>query len=431
MRFKKYLSALTSVLVLGIGGLQGAAAQSFPTRPIQLVIPFQPGDTDSMLRPFAEKMGEFLGQPVVLSYKPGAGGGVGAAFVAASKPDGYTLVGSSPGSLVVVPLANKEFSIHHRIVRAGRGARRRRLAARGGIDFALEVGPGNWSTHAKREPGKGHLRQLRRARHHAPACRNFLPRTPKIELNHIPFQGSGPAITALLGGHIDMASTAIAAGPGAHQGRHLAGRSRPSAMRGSRRFPDVPTLKEAGFDVGSPTLYGIAAPQGTPTEVVDVLYAAAKKATDAYNSQIAANLALLGAQIGLLGPKEYSDYLAEQKRFVLSGDQDARLKATLAAWSGLAQLSKQAPRCSSAAVGSDVCHHIPYGAVIDCGVAVDQLISKCDDARYIRHARCQRGIDLAQTAQALHRQSRAIVLTAACTSGLSEYPVPSIPSTKV
>ena len=81
------------------------AADPFPTKAVQVVIPFQPGDTDNLLRPFVDRMGEFLGQPVVLNYKPGAGGAVGAGQVASSRPDGYTLVGTSQGSIVVVPLA--------------------------------------------------------------------------------------------------------------------------------------------------------------------------------------------------------------------------------------------------------------------------------------------------------------------------------------
>lgn len=87
-----------------------AQTQGFPNKPIQLVIPFAAGDTDRMLRPFTDKMGEFLGQGVVMNFRPGAGGGVGAGQVASSKPDGYTIVGSSPGSIVVVPLANKDVS---------------------------------------------------------------------------------------------------------------------------------------------------------------------------------------------------------------------------------------------------------------------------------------------------------------------------------
>ena len=110
MQIKKRLCFLAAAAasVLALAGVPANAADNFPTRPIQLVIPFAPGDTDAMLRPFADRMGEFLGQPVVLNYKPGAGGGVGAGAVANSKPDGYTLVGTSPGSIVVVPLANKD-----------------------------------------------------------------------------------------------------------------------------------------------------------------------------------------------------------------------------------------------------------------------------------------------------------------------------------
>src|SRR5665647_1458064 len=110
MQIKKrsFFLAAAAAGMLTLASMPARAADPFPTKPIQLVIPFAPGDTDNMLRPFVEKMGEFLGQPVVLNYKPGAGGGVGAGFVATSKADGYTLVGTSPGSIVVVPLANKD-----------------------------------------------------------------------------------------------------------------------------------------------------------------------------------------------------------------------------------------------------------------------------------------------------------------------------------
>ena len=134
-----------------------------------------------------------------------------------------------------------------------------------------------------------------------------------MKWNHIPFQGSGPAITALLGGHVDMASTAIAPA----QSHIKAGTLRALAVFGDTRlkaYPDVPTLKELGYNVGSPVLYGISAPKGTPKEVVDAIYAAAKKAVDKYNEQIAATLTLFGAEIKLLGPQEYAAYLKTQNQ---------------------------------------------------------------------------------------------------------------------
>src|SRR4030042_753379 len=88
-----------------IGG-SFAAEKKFPTKPIQVIIPFQPGDTDNLLRPYVEKAPEYLGQPVSMVYKPGAAGSVGAGFVASSRADGYTLVGSSQSSIVVVPLTH-------------------------------------------------------------------------------------------------------------------------------------------------------------------------------------------------------------------------------------------------------------------------------------------------------------------------------------
>ena len=99
MRIKQWMSLLAAAAaaVLALAAAPARAAENFPVKPIQLVIPFAPGDTDNMLRPFVEKMAEFLGQPVVLNFKPGAGGGVGAGFVATSKPDGYTLVGQLAG----------------------------------------------------------------------------------------------------------------------------------------------------------------------------------------------------------------------------------------------------------------------------------------------------------------------------------------------
>ena len=84
-------------------------------------------------------------------------------------------------------------------------------------------------------------------------------------------------------------------------------------------FPNVPTLKELGYNIGSPVYYGILAPKGTPKEIINAIYDAAKKSVDKYNAQISENLSTLGAQIGLLGPKEYSEYLTKQKELFAQG----------------------------------------------------------------------------------------------------------------
>ncbi len=318
MQRKNFLRLL-AVAALGVNGLAATpalAADTFPTRPIQLVIPFAPGDTDNMLRPFADKMVEFLGQPVVLNYRPGAGGGVGAGFVATSKPDGYTLVGTTPGSIVVVPLANKDTKYttdaFTPVAALSEGGLMLVVPSsspfktvRDLVDFSKK-NPGKISFGTSGAMGITHL------------LAEIFSKEAGIKWNHIPFQGSGPAITALLGGHVDMASTAIAPA----QAHIKAGTLRPLATFGETRlkaYPDVPTFRELGYNLGSPTLYGISAPKGTPREVVDAIYAAAKKVAEKSGDQIAGSLATFGAEIRLLGPDEYAAYLKKQQELFSAG----------------------------------------------------------------------------------------------------------------
>ena len=306
-----------SMLAIAAGAaIPAGAAENFPTKPLQLVIPFAPGDTDAMLRPVADKMGEFLGQPVVLNYKPGAGGGVGAGLVASSKPDGYTLVGTSPGSIVVVPLANKDikytpdaFTPVASIAEGGLMLVVKSTSPYKSIaDLvdASKANPGKVTFSTSGAMGITHL------------LAEIFEKEAGVRWNHIPFQGSGPAITALLGGHVEMASTAIAPA----QSHIKAGTLRALAVFGDTRlkaYPDVPTLKELGYNLGSPTLYGISAPKGTPREVVDAIYQAARKVMEKYGDQIGGNLATLGAEPKLLGPDEYAAYLRTQNQLFTTG----------------------------------------------------------------------------------------------------------------
>ena len=311
MRFRPWSSllAIAALAFLVLPVSPARSAENFPSKPIQLVIPFAPGDTDNMLRPFAEKMGEFLGQPVVLNYKPGAGGGVGAGFVAASKADGYTLVGTSPGSIVVVPLANKD--VKYTLESFSPVA----SLAEGGFMLVVPASSPFKTVKDVVEYARKNVGKLTFSSSGTLGITHLLAeifgKEAGVQLNHIPFQGSGPAITALLGSHVDMASTAIAPA----QSHIKAATLRPLAVFGDTRlkaYPEVPTLKELGYNVGSPTLYGISVPKGTPKEVIDAIHAAAKKAVDKYGDSIATSLGLFGAEIRLLGPDEYSAYLKKQ-----------------------------------------------------------------------------------------------------------------------
>lgn len=317
MRIHKVISSLAAAFAgATLLAASPALAQAFPTKPIQLVIPFAPGDTDQMLRPFVDKMGEFLGQPIVMSYKPGAGGGIGAGSVAASKNDGYTIVGSSPGSLVVVPLANKEMKYSTDSFQP--------IAAlsEGGLMLVVPAASPyknikDLVEQAKKAPGKITFTSSG-AMGITHLLAEIFSQEAGIKLSHIPYQGSAPAITALLGGHVEMASTAIAPA----QAHIKAGTLRPLAVFGDKRlkaYPDVPTLMEMGYKLGSPTLYGILAPKDTPKEVIDALHGAARKVVEKYGDQVAQTLSTMGAEVKLLGPDAYGAYLRNQAQLFSAG----------------------------------------------------------------------------------------------------------------
>ncbi len=286
------------------------AQEAFPKEPIELIIPFAPGDTDKMLRPIADRMRDALGQPVVMQYKPGAGGGVGASQVANAKADGYTLVGSSPGALVIVPLANKEFKYETEsfapVAAFTKGAFL--LLVPGDSPYktledlvnAAKTKPGTITYGSSGTMGITHL------------LTEIFSKNANIELMHIPYQGSTPAVVDLLGKEINMATAAIAPALGYVK----SGRLRALAVISDRRsalLPAVPTVAELGYGVSSPALYGIVAPKGTSKERVYAIYEAAKKAIETHKDEINKNLTTLGAEIQLLDPEQYRAYLQEQK----------------------------------------------------------------------------------------------------------------------
>ena len=318
---KKVLSSL--ILALGIFAMPASqAAEPFPTKPVQVIIPFAPGDTDNMLRPFIDKMGEFLGQSVIMTYKPGAGGGIGAGLVATSQPDGYTLVGTSQGSIVVVPTFNKEVKYSTESFAPVASI------SEGGFILVVKANS-QWKTmqelieYSKKNPKKINY-TTSGAMGVTHLIAEIFANEAGVEWTHIPEKGSGPAVTALLGGHVELSSAAI--GPAMAHVR--AGTLRALAVFSDKRlkaFPDVPTLKELGYKVEARALYGILAPKDTPKPVVDAIFLAAKKAGEKYQLQISDSLSSLGAQIALLDPKEYAEYVADQKAMFTKAKQTLKL----------------------------------------------------------------------------------------------------------
>src|SRR5512145_212119 len=268
------------VLVLLACLVAGAAfAQQYPTKPVTMIVPFPPGGVaDIVGRPLAAQMEKSLKQPVVVTNRTGAGGAVGMAAVAKSAPDGYTiLMGLSSISI---------FPVSDRINSKTPSYEMKELAPIGLITAAPTVpvvsADSPWKNlkefvaSAKAYPGKinysssgvyGTLHVAMEIFAHAAG----------IKLFHVPYQGGGPAVTALLGGQVH----ALASGPAAAIGQIKAGKMRALASWSTERLPllpEIPTFKELGYDAEFYIWSGVFAPAATPAPVLDRLRAAVREA---------------------------------------------------------------------------------------------------------------------------------------------------------
>ncbi|MDQ8726698.1 tripartite tricarboxylate transporter substrate binding protein [Bradyrhizobium sp. LHD-71] len=251
--------------------LQPAGAQNYPARPITLVVPFAPGGSTSIVaRAIADKMGETLGQKVIVDNRPGAGGTIGTKAVANSEPDGYTIVLGYTGTLAIGP------SLYPN---AGYDPRKD-LTAIGLIGHApnsLVVHPSfpaktlsELIAYAKANPGKVNYGSagVGTVSH---VSGEYFANAAGIRLVHVPYKGTGPALTDLLGGHIPMAFAPVPATHSSVAGGQLRALAVTSTTRTSL-MPEVPTIAEAGIAGFDASLYyGLAAPPGTPRPVIDKL----------------------------------------------------------------------------------------------------------------------------------------------------------------
>lgn len=244
-----------------------AAAQSWPTKPIRLVVPFPPGGgTDTFARPLVVKLSSLLGQQVIVDNRGGAGGTIGADVVAKSAPDGYTfLLGAVHHTVAVSAYKTLPYDLD------------RDLAPVTGIAYVPDVLVVNAKVPArsvselialsKASPGKVNYGSSGNGttRHLAGAIFNAKTGTTMV---HVPYKGSGPAMTGLLGGEIEL----IFEGLGSAASQIRAGRVRALAVTSPQRspaFPDIPTMAEAGVPgFESLSWYGIWAPAGTPRDVI-------------------------------------------------------------------------------------------------------------------------------------------------------------------
>ena len=261
------LAALTALAVLSTGA---RGQEPYPARPITLVVPFPPGGVaDLTARPVAAAMEKVLKSPVGVVNKTGAAGAVGMQFVATSKPDGYTLL-LALSSISIIPEADKLFGRPPAFT-VDQFAPIALISA----DPTILVVPADkpWRTakdfieDATRRPGQiafsssgvyGTLHMAMELFSHAAG----------IRLRHVPYAGAGPALTAILGGHVD----ALASGPAVVLPHIKSGKLRPLAGWGDKRvaaLPDVPTFKELGYPGAEFYIWaGLFAPRDTPEPVL-------------------------------------------------------------------------------------------------------------------------------------------------------------------
>jgi tripartite-type tricarboxylate transporter receptor subunit TctC len=256
---------------------QQAAAQTYPDRPITLVVPYPAGGgNDVLARIVAEKMAKSLGQSIVVENRGGAGGTIATRQVAKSTPDGYTLL-IATSSLAINPSLYSNVGYDPRKDFAPIGL----LASSSNIALVHPSVPARSIPElialAKEKPGKLDFASTGSGSSVHLAAELFASMAG-VKLNHVPYRGSGPALTDLLGGHVAMMFATLPPAIGLVR----EGKVRALGVTGPKRsavFPDIPTIAEAGLPGYESVLhYGLVAPAGTPAPAIARLNAALRQA---------------------------------------------------------------------------------------------------------------------------------------------------------
>jgi tripartite-type tricarboxylate transporter receptor subunit TctC len=290
---------------LALAAATPAAAQSdYPNRPITLVVPYAAGGgNDIMARVAADKMGPLLGQQIVIENRGGAGGSIATRQVAKAEPDGYTLGLGGTGTLAIDPTLYGNVGYDPRRDFAPIG-----LIATSALVVCVHPSlPAHSIAElialAKKEPGKLNYASAGSGSGIHLGTEYFAAMAG-IKLTHIPYKGSSPALTDLVGGHVAIYFSSLPPAVGLVK----EGKVRALAVTGSRRspiFPDLPTAAESALPGYEAVLhYGIVAPAGTPRAIVEKLSAALRTAV--MSEELKTRLADNGAEPLASTPEEYA-----------------------------------------------------------------------------------------------------------------------------
>lgn len=290
---------------------QGAdAADAFPSRPVRLVVPYAPGgNVDISARIIAPPLAETLGQTVVVDNRPGGGGNLGASLVAKATADGHTLLVGSSGPLSVNPVIFKSLPYDSLKDFAP-------VSTVQAVPLVLLAGPksginsvADLVAAAKSRPGKLTIASAGAGTTNHFAIELFASMA-NVRLLHVPYKGSGPALSELLGGQVETMIDQLAASIGYVKDGRLKVLAVTTPQRAAA-LPNVPTLDELGYKgYQAATLLGLLAPAGTPKPVVAKLNTAVRKVMD--NAAVAERFRGLGANPGASSPEEFQSRIRDE-----------------------------------------------------------------------------------------------------------------------
>lgn len=279
---RSLLATILFFMSVMAAGVAGAAQEAFPTRPITIVNPFPPGGAADLTgRPLAASLERIIRQPVVVANKPGASGAVGMQSVAVAKPDGYTILITVP-AISTIPEVDKLFGRAPTYTRDQLSP----LALINADPTIVVVNAEQpWRNlkelldDARKRPGEITFASSGiYGASHVP-MEMLLQAAGGLKMRHLPTTGGGPAMTAVLGGHAQLWCSP----PGVTAPHIKSGKVRPLATTGATRhpyFPDIPTLKELGYDVEYYLWVGLFAPKNTPAGAFKVLREGVRQAVD-------------------------------------------------------------------------------------------------------------------------------------------------------
>lgn len=265
MKLASLLRGIICALSIPLTGT--VAAQDYPNRPITIILPVTAGSSiDTVTRAMSEVLAKRLGQPIVIDNKPGAGGNLGAAAAARATPDGYTLLVTT-SNLAMTPSLVKNISWDPRtaftpVAALFSGAMSVAVGAHLPVNSMAEL-----IAYAKQQPGKlSYATPGNGSPHHFGT--ELLMTATGMQLMHVPYRGTGPAIVDLMGQRIDVAYFSL----GNLLEQHRAGKLKILATSTDERLPqtpDIPTLRELGLKAAEINVWaGMFAPAGTPAVIV-------------------------------------------------------------------------------------------------------------------------------------------------------------------